>query len=35
VLHQGMMPIALIRAAITDEPLSKDQPPRGTVRLPH
>ena len=35
VLHQGGIPIALIRAALTDEPLSKDHPPRGAVKLPH
>jgi Bacterial protein of unknown function (DUF885) len=34
VLRQGAMPIALIRAALTDEPLSRDAPPRGTVRRP-
>jgi len=32
VLRQGAVPVALIRAALTDEPLSRDAPPRGSVR---
>jgi uncharacterized protein (DUF885 family) len=32
VLRQGSIPIALIRAALTDEPLDKTKPPRGTVK---
>ena len=31
VLRQGAIPVALIRAALTDEPLSRDRPPRGLV----
>jgi hypothetical protein len=31
VLHQGSIPIALIRAALTDEPLDKSHPPLGKV----
>jgi uncharacterized protein (DUF885 family) len=34
VLHQGTIPIALIRAAITDEALDRSKPPLGTVKLP-
>jgi uncharacterized protein (DUF885 family) len=32
VLHQGSIPIALIRAALTDEPLDKAHPPLGSVK---